>query len=256
MRRLSDRFAEAAAACPDLAALATLLEHAARDLGYDYFALLEHSSLDPQYVPPAGPAGAGSLLRIDNYPPSWVAEILARGFAADDPVHLASRRASRGFAWSELDAWCALNHRHLQILERSRCHGVGPGFTVPAHVPGEPGASCSFAVADGAALPELGLATAELVGAHALAAARRLRPASPARPRPYLSRRERQCVRLVAMGKSDWEIAQILGLSTETARQYVKRARAAYDLLTRTQLAVHALRDSWVTFDEAIPPNG
>ena len=31
------------------------------------------------------------------------------------------------------------------------------------------------------------------------------------------------------MGKTDWEIATILGISVETAHQYVKRARAAYD---------------------------
>jgi LuxR family quorum-sensing system transcriptional regulator CciR len=65
-----------------------------------------------------------------------------------------------------------------------------------------------------------------------------------------------ECVRLVALGKTDWEIANILGLGIETARQYVKHARAAYDVVSRTQLAVHALRDEWIGFDEAIPPDG
>ena len=76
------------------------------------------------------------------------------------------------------------------------------------------------------------------------------------RPRPRLSRRELQCLRLIALGKTDWEIAAILGISLETARQYVKRARAAYDVVSRTQLVVHGLRDSWISFEEAIPPNG
>jgi LuxR family transcriptional regulator, quorum-sensing system regulator CciR len=73
---------------------------------------------------------------------------------------------------------------------------------------------------------------------------------------PHLSRRERECVRLVAAGKSDWEIACILGISVETAHQYVKRARAAYDVVSRAQLVACGLRDAVVSFEEAIPPNG
>jgi LuxR family quorum-sensing system transcriptional regulator CciR len=72
-------------------------------------------------------------------------------------------------------------------------------------------------------------------------------------PRPRLSRREVECLRLVALGKTDWEIAVILGLSTETARQYVKRARAAYDTVSRTQLVVFGLRDAWISFEDVAP---
>lgn len=51
-------------------------------------------------------------------------------------------------------------------------------------------------------------------------------------------------------------IARILGLSIETAHQYVKRARAAYDAVSRTQLVVYGLRDAWISFEDAIPPDG
>jgi LuxR family transcriptional regulator, quorum-sensing system regulator CciR len=105
-------------------------------------------------------------------------------------------------------------------------------------------------------VPLTRLRCAELVGAHALLAARRLRPCPALPPRPPLSRRELQCLRLVALGKTDWEIARILGLSVHTARQYVKRARAAYDTVRRTQLVVYGLRDAWISFEDAIPQNG
>jgi LuxR family quorum-sensing system transcriptional regulator CciR len=141
-------------------------------------------------------------------------------------------------------------------MARSRYFGLGAGFTVPANVPGEPSASCSFAVRAGMDLPAARLRCTELIGAHALCAARRLRTARARRTRPRLSRREVQCLRLVAIGKTDSEIAIILGLGTETARQYVKSARAAYDVVSRTQLVVHGLRDAWISFEEAIPPDG
>jgi LuxR family quorum-sensing system transcriptional regulator CciR len=127
---------------------------------------------------------------------------------------------------------------------------------MPANVPGEPGGSCSFAVRRGASLPTRNLMSAELIGAHAFRAARRLNSFGAARRAPRLSRRERQCLALVAAGKSDWESAVILGLSVETVRQYVKRARAAYDVVSRAQLVVHGLRDALISFDEAIPPKG
>ena len=38
--------------------------------------------------------------------------------------------------------------------------------------------------------------------------------------------------------------------------KHVKRARCAYDVVTRTQLVVHGLRDEWVSFEDAIPPSG
>ena len=46
----------------------------------------------------------------------------------------------------------------------------------------------------------------------------------------------------------------ILGISVETARQYVKRARRAYDAVTRAQLVVLGLRDDWLNFEDALDP--
>lgn len=38
--------------------------------------------------------------------------------------------------------------------------------------------------------------------------------------------------------------------------KHVKRARAAYDTVSRTQLVVYGLRDAWISFEDAIPPDG
>ena len=246
MRRLSDQFAEAAASVTDIVQLRTLLSDVALELGFHHFALVDHTGF-----------GTGnSALRVHNYPEGWVEEWTASGFLHDDPVHLASRRSNIGFSWCELGTLVQLERRHRRILARSRRHGLSGGFTVPANVPGEPSASCSFAVRTGCEIPAARLDCAGTIGAHALRAARRLRPSPALPPRPRLSRREIQCLQLVAMGKTDWEIGRILGLSTETARQYVKRARAAYDAVSRTQLVVYGLRDAWISFEDAIPPSG
>jgi LuxR family quorum-sensing system transcriptional regulator CciR len=245
--RLTDLFAEQADRCSSPQELRLLLEAVTGELGFQYFALLHHRCVL---------SGSDRLIRIDNYPRGWAEELLTSHDVALDPVHLASLRTNAGFGWDRIGDFLSLSLPQQVILERSRHHGLGAGFTVPANVPGEPSGSCSFAVARGGSLPERRLQCAELIGAHAFRAARRIYGFAAEGRVPRLSRRERQCVRLVVAGKTDWEIAQILGISVETARQYVKRARAAYDVVSRAQLAACGLRDALVSFDEAIPPNG
>ena len=247
MRRLADRFGEEAASCASPAQLRDLLADASRELGFDHFALLHHASLG---------SPSGKYVMIYNYPENWVEELLSSGLAVDDPIHLASRHINTGFAWEEVGSIIRLTSRHRSILAKSRRYGLGSGFSVPANVPGEPSASCSFAVRRSGGLPLERLRCAELIGAHAFRAARRIHGIAGSSERPHLSRRELQCLRLVALGKTDWEIARILGISVETARQYVKRARAAYDIVSRTQLVVYGLRDAWISFEDAIPPSG
>lgn len=247
MLRLIDRFRAEANSCTTLEQLRGLLTVTSLELGFEYFALLHHVSLSAPHP---------AHVRIDNYPEGWAEELVKSGLAADDPVHLASRRTNTGFAWGQLDAIVRLSCRHKTILSMSRHFGIGEGFTVPVNVPGEPSGSCSFAVRRGRHLPARRLMFAELVGAHAFSAARRIHRLPVRNSRPHLSRREAQCLRLVALGKTDWETARILGISVETARQYVKRARAAYDVVSRAQLVVLGLRDDWLSFEDILPPPG
>lgn len=247
MRRLEDRFGEAASDCSSMIELRALLSDACAELGFSYFALLHHASLRDKSKP---------YIRLDNYPEDWTAEFIGSALYRHDPVHRASRRASRSFEWRELGELTSLGRRETSILERSRRFGLGEGMTVPVNVPGEPGGSCSFVVRRGAELPRQHLQCAELIGVRAFAAARRLVGRPRLSPPPHLTRRELQCLRLAAAGKTDPEIALILGISPETARQYVKSARAAYDVVTRTQLVVLALRDDWISFDEVLDPRG
>lgn len=245
--RLSDLFEERASRCTEPEDLQLLLTEVTQELGFHYFALLHHRCMQ---------SGSGRLIRLDNYPGAWTEELITRHDVAADPVHLASLRTNAGFGWDELGELLPLSSPQRRILERSTHFGLGPGFTVPAHVPGEPSGSCSFAVSRGRALPHRRLQCAELIGVHAFSAARRIYGFAAVNSIPRLSRRERQCLRLVAAGKTDWEIAAILDISVETAHQYVKRARAAYDVVSRAQLVACGLRDALVSFDEAIPPDG
>jgi DNA-binding CsgD family transcriptional regulator len=59
--------------------------------------------------------------------------------------------------------------------------------------------------------------------------------------RSTLSTRERECLRWVASGKTDWEISKILTISEKTAQEHVGRALAKLKAATRAQAVAIAL---------------
>lgn len=241
LARIAEEFAEAAERAETTDALSSLLDAFAREIGFRYFALTHHVDI-PRAPQPA--------VRLHNYPPGWVDWFDAQGLGPSDPVHRASHLTSVGFSWSRVPRMIALTDRDRRVLARARREGLGAGFTVPAHVPGESAGSCSFAAAAGVA-PRRGLlALAQVAGAVAFERARRIcgmREFAQGR-RIMLTERQRDCVFWAARGKSDWEISQILGIAHETVIQHLKQARERYGVGKRTQLAVHALFDGTLTF--------
>jgi LuxR family quorum-sensing system transcriptional regulator CciR len=224
-------------------ALFAALAHCCEQMGIDFFALTHHVDFgrDP-----------GCAIRLHNYPSDWQEWFDERGLGRSDPIHRASHRASVGFAWSAVPAIIKLTPGDKGVLEAACRFGIGDGFTVPAHVPGEVQGSCSFAVSPGERFPEQYHHVAQLVGGFAFEAARRLSRAQDFElsSLPILTDRQRDCVLWVARGKTDWEIAQILGVSHETVIQHLKQARERYGAPKRALLAVRALFDGLISFSD------
>ncbi len=57
-----------------------------------------------------------------------------------------------------------------------------------------------------------------------------------------LSEREIEIFRWVATGKSDWEISQILGISSKTVNYHVENVKRKFRVGTRIQAAVAVVR--------------
>lgn len=221
------------------AELAEALGEIALDLGFRYFALTHHVDVRK----------SSAAIRLHNYPAGWAEWFDEQQLGATDPVHRASNRTSVGFAWSRIGEMIPLTPRDQTVLKLARDAGIGDGFTVPAHVPGEAHGSCSFAAASGVALREEQLPLAQLAGAFAFEAARRMRRLrEPQPPLPRLTDRQRECLTWAARGKSDWEISRILGVSHETVIRHLKQARERYGVGKRTLLAIHALFDGSIGF--------
>jgi LuxR family quorum-sensing system transcriptional regulator CciR len=130
------------------------------------------------------------------------------------------------------------------------------GFCVPAHIPGETNGTCTFVVRDSTPLPEANLPMAQLVGGFAYEAARQIQLSGQrivkAASRRNLTTRQLECVILVARGKTDWEIAKILGVQEQTVTDHVDAARVRCGVSRRTELVVHALYSGDITFNDIL----
>ncbi len=220
------------------AELTIALAEIASELGCRYFALTHHVDV----------RRSSAAIRLHNYPDDWAHWFDEQALATSDPVHRATNLTSVGFAWSTLPEMIALTPADQRVLEAARRAGIGDGFTVPAHVPGEAHGSVSFAAAAGQTLDATRFPLLQLVGAFAFEAARRMRrerfPDAPVR----LTDRQRDCVMLAARGKSDWEIAKVLGVSEATVGEHLRHAYERYGVGKRTLVAVHALFDGTIGF--------
>ncbi len=227
--------------------LAALMESVSRSLGFDFFALVHNVDF----------AGK-DILELQNYPSSWHDLVKERKYFADDPVLVACQHTGVGFRWSDVPRMITLNGRQKDILEGARTAGIGGGFTVPVHIPGEYAGSSSFGVRNGRDFKDTALPAAQYVGCFAFEAARRLLrlqalsdgKAVPAPPQ--LTPRQLDCVLLAAQGNSDWHAAQRLGISDQTVHQHIEDAKRRYGVATRMQLVVRALFNGHITFSDIV----
>jgi LuxR family quorum-sensing system transcriptional regulator CciR len=230
--------------------LQLLVESLAKELGFRYYALAHHVAVLPT------PAG---VVRLHNYPDAWVETVVRRKYFTIDPVHIVAQRSATGFHWSEFSRFITLTESQTAMQAEARRAGLANGFTVPVNVPGEYTGSISYAVEDGADFPHASLPVANFLGPIAFEAARRI-SGGPSRqrgqPEVHLTTRQLDCLVLVAHGKSDVDIAAILGVSPATVRFHVDSAREKLQVATRTQLVVRALFGNLLTFADVLQSGG
>jgi len=73
------------------------------------------------------------------------------------------------------------------------------------------------------------------------------RPAAPEPAREALTEREGEVLQHLARGATNKAIAQALGVGEATVKSHVSAVLAKLGLKSRTQAALHALREGWVT---------
>ncbi len=244
LSRIRD-FVEAARKVGDLVQLRELLALVVPTFGVDYFLMTHHVDFSRP---------APGSVQISNYPAHFVAKQRESRGWRHDPALLACERTTVGFFWSDIEAIITLKEFQKRRFEEARLHGIGDGFVVPNHVPGEHGGSVHFAVSDDKAFPRHFSPALQSLATYGFESARRLAriEQGPLVRWAPLTDRQIDCLLLAARGKSDTDIAQLLGLSAHTVNEHLEGAKRRYCVRTRQQLIIHALFNSQISFAEVL----
>jgi LuxR family quorum-sensing system transcriptional regulator CciR len=241
--RIVQDFARASREARDLAQLRGFLRDGVWALGFHHFLL----------------QGAMGQVWLADLPSGWTMAAVP----SSDPVVVTAAQSYAPFLWSDMSRLIALTQPQSRFIDSVHAAGVGAAVTVPIHRArdADQGGSysvfagcCSFMMKTGASLPLSSLAAAHYVGALAFDAAENLRSHQPqgVPSGPQLTPRQRDCVVLVAQGKSDWEIGQLLGISESTVHKHIEDAKRRFCVSTRIQLVVRSLFDARLTFADVM----
>jgi LuxR family quorum-sensing system transcriptional regulator CciR len=240
-------FARMVRGCTELVELCGVLGHVARQLGFDHFALTRH--LERRYL--REESSWSRPLMLDDYPQIWKRLVASRRYFSDDPILAVAEKSAMAFVWSDIEERIELTARQREIMNAASVMGLDNGFTVPVHIPGDCAGACSFVTRRGTPLPWDSLPTAQYIGLLAFDVACRLTALAKVRP-PRLTKRQFDCIVLVAQGKSDWDVGRLLGISDQTVHKHIEDAKRRYGVATRIQLVVGALFDNRLTFGDIL----
>jgi LuxR family transcriptional regulator, quorum-sensing system regulator BjaR1 len=172
--------------------------------------------------------------------PEWVTMYDSEQMTDDDPVRRKLVRATRPFLWSEAqyDPW--REPRAKNIMDRAAEFRMRQGLCVPIHHHG----GLAAAVNISGDKPDLGRGVRKAMHVMALSTYNRFCALAgpPIDDGNLLTEREREVVRWVSAGKSNWDIGAILNISERTARAHVTNAARKLGVANRTALAVEAVR--------------
>lgn len=225
--------------------LALDFERAIGALGFRYFACCSH--VDPLRPP-------RRAVVIQTYPAEWVHLYSEHKWFQIDPVFRRADATMLPFFWDSISFREGLTREEREILAQASEFGIAHGFTIPIHQPCAQvayAASCSV-VPDSRSLERPSYQAVQLMSYYMYETACREAETKADASSIELSNRERQCLELVAQGKSDWVVGKLLSISERTVHNHIERAKRRLGVTTRVQAIVHALATRQISFGDVV----
>jgi LuxR family quorum sensing-dependent transcriptional regulator len=181
-----------------------------------------------------------------DWPEDVLKTYVEQGMEQRDPLIFAARRCIAPFVWDEVYSDPHLPPESKELYQFANNMGFVDGFCVPIHGPGGYQGLVSLLAREKLALTPQDRAILQMM---CRAIHERCRTTIgfglPLADLPKLTPREIECIRWVAVGKSDWEIGQILKIAEATAHFHIENAKKKLNKSTRTEavamLVLHGL---------------
>jgi LuxR family transcriptional regulator, quorum-sensing system regulator BjaR1 len=191
-----------------------------------------------------GPAQSlDDCVLLNGWPADWAARYFERGYVRRDPVVHFMRGRTEPYTWEHVKKQTPPRSDLNVMLEASEFK-MRQGFVVPIYGLESYTAMVTLSGESVDHDPKT-RAALHLISIYTHQKLRDLR-GRPVIKRLRLSKREAECLTWVAQGKSDWEIGEILCVSERTAHWHIENAKRKYNVPTRVQAVVGALKDSQI----------
>jgi LuxR family transcriptional regulator, activator of conjugal transfer of Ti plasmids len=191
------------------------------------------------------PQGTREPVWLTTYPMEWARHYESKRYETIDPVVATMRSGVMPFFWSDTRFGRDITSEQRKFFGEASEFGIRSGFTVPIH-DGQ-GGIAAVTLASNQKLGALKRATAEDLGRLHLAAlyfhvhARQKLEAIIEQDQPHLSPREIACLHWLALGKTMWDVGEILGISRRTVVFHVENAKLKLNAVTLPQAVAQAL---------------
>jgi len=177
-----------------------------------------------------------------SWPVDWLEFYERKQFSLHDPLLAESRRRLSAFWFSEVLPAVKLTEKQKELLEAAAAYGYRDVFAVPIHGPGNLQGVVSLAVPEQRNLKAADRAVLE---AMSRAVWERCRTSEGfgefSSERAHLSPRRIECLQWAAAGKSDADIATLVGISEATAHFHIEQAKKKLGVKTRVEAVAVAV---------------
>lgn len=210
-------------------------------MGFDYFAICSVQADD--FLPVCGVPKD----YLTSFPKEWVNHYMREKMYEYDPLLKAGMKTSYATDWRNLANVGNHSGKGMRVLNDAFEFGVKSGVGLAAH-----SLDGSVQVISLASRKEIEHSTSDLseITAEGIRVAHeyaRVRQAAKVPDDKLLSVREESCLTWAALGKSSADIAQILGISTNTVDFHIKRSMVKLESNSRVLAIVRALRMGLIT---------
>ena len=192
---------------------------------------------------PGEGASAADCIDANTRPECYAEHYLRDDLLTRDPVIGAMRHSLASLSWSDVRRNFRLTKADRLILDEARDFGATDGLTIPVISP----YGCIGVFSPCGKRPDLSpraRSALELVGLYAHQALQRadVRERRRSAEHVALTGREREVMRWVATGKTNDEIASILGIGIATVKTLLARAQVKLNASRRSYAVVQAIR--------------
>ncbi len=165
----------------------------------------------------------------------------------DDPAAKFARMTLQPFTWSWLEKSLDLNKSEFIVMNESRNFGLSEGAVFPLH--GVLGSLAGASVAGLHFLPNrVELAALNMMVINAYNRAVDIKKIFESENDIALTKRQRECLNWVQLGKSNDDIAAILGISSNTVKDHIEAAKRTFGVGTRIEAVVQARRAKLISY--------